>query len=129
MYEKLSALENLRFFVSLYKKQPRSIQELMSQMGLSNDADKRVSDYSKGMKARLNFIKALLHDPGLICLDEPTSGLDPANSCVMKDMMLALVCFVPAIAAMVILEEIDDHLRWLCFYRQMGRYRESFMHC
>ena len=36
-----------------------------------------VSDYSKGMKARLNFIKALLHDPALLCLDEPTSGLDP----------------------------------------------------
>ena len=58
-------------------------------MELSNDADKRVSDYSKGMKARLNFIKALLHDPALLCLDEPTSGLDPTNSRMMKDMILA----------------------------------------
>lgn len=58
-------------------------------VGLERDADKRVSDYSKGMKSRLNFIKALLHDPLLLCLDEPTSGLDPANSRLMKDMILA----------------------------------------
>lgn len=89
MYEKLTAQENLQFFSSLYEKKPRSIEELLKKVGLEHDADKRVSDYSKGMKARLNFIKALLHDPLLLCLDEPTSGLDPANSRMMKDMILA----------------------------------------
>lgn len=57
-------------------------------VGLENDADKRVSDYSKGMKSRLNFIKALVHDPKLLFLDEPTSGLDPTNSRLMKDIIL-----------------------------------------
>lgn len=89
MYEKLTAKENLRFFSSLYEKKPRPIEELLEMVGLWHDADKRVSDYSKGMKARLNFIKALLHDPLLLCLDEPTSGLDPTNSRMMKDMILA----------------------------------------
>ena len=89
MYEKLSARENLCFFSSLYQKQARSVDELLSMVGLENDADKRVSDYSKGMKSRLNFIKALLHDPKLLFLDEPTSGLDPTNSRLMKDMILA----------------------------------------
>jgi len=89
MYEKLTAKENLKFFSSLYEKKPRPIEELLEMVGLEHDADKRVSDYSKGMKARLNFIKALLHDPLLLCLDEPTSGLDPANSRKMKDMILA----------------------------------------
>ncbi|MGN0252438.1 MAG: ABC transporter ATP-binding protein [Oliverpabstia sp.] len=89
MYEKLSARENLCFFSSLYHKQARSIDELLFMVGLENDADKRVSDYSKGMKSRLNFIKALLHDPSLLFLDEPTSGLDPTNSRLMKDMILA----------------------------------------
>ena len=89
MYEKLTATENLQFFSSLYEKRPRPIDELLKMVGLEHDADKRVSDYSKGMKARLNFIKALLHDPFLLCLDEPTSGLDPTNSRMMKDMILA----------------------------------------
>lgn len=89
IYEKLTAKENLQFFSSLYKKKPHPIEKLLEMVGLQHDADKRVSDYSKGMKARLNFIKALLHDPLLLCLDEPTSGLDPTNSRMMKDMILA----------------------------------------
>lgn len=88
MYEKLTARENLQFFSSLYEKKPRPVDELLEKAGLARDADKRVADYSKGMKSRLNFIKALLHDPLLLCLDEPTSGLDPANSRTMKNMIL-----------------------------------------
>lgn len=87
LYEKLTAYENLRFFASLYKKQ-RDIGILLSSVGLANDANKKVSDFSKGMKSRLNFIKALLHDPALLFLDEPTSGLDPSNARVMKDLIL-----------------------------------------
>jgi len=89
MYEKLTAKENLRFFSSLYEKKPHPIDELLQMVGLEHDADKRVADYSKGMKSRLNFIKALLHDPHLLFLDEPTSGLDPTNSRMMKDIILA----------------------------------------
>ena len=88
LYEKLTAKENLKFFASLYKNQ-RDINELLSSVGLTSDADKKVSDYSKGMKSRLNFIKALLHDPAILFLDEPTSGLDPSNSRIMKDLVLA----------------------------------------
>lgn len=88
-YEKLTAVENLRFFASLYKKEPRNIDSLLEEIGLGRDKDKKVSSYSKGMKSRLNFIKALVHDPQLLFLDEPTSGLDPSNSRIMKDMILA----------------------------------------
>ncbi|NCB51675.1 MAG: ABC transporter ATP-binding protein [Clostridia bacterium] len=88
LYEKLTARENLRFFASLYKKR-RDMDALLSEVGLYNDADKKVSDYSKGMKSRLDFIKALLHDPEILFLDEPTSGLDPSNARVVKDMILA----------------------------------------
>ena len=41
------------------------------------------------MKSRLNFIKALLHDPAILFLDEPTSGLDPSNARLMKDIISA----------------------------------------
>ena len=86
LYEKLTARENLRFFGSLYKKQ-RDIDELLFSVGLQSDADKKVAGYSKGMKSRLNFVKALLHDPEILFLDEPTAGLDPSNAGVMKDLI------------------------------------------
>lgn len=88
LYEKLTARENLAFFRSLYNKKPREIEEVLDKVGLLNDADKKVSDYSKGMKSRLNFIKALIHNPDILFLDEPTSGLDPTNSRIMKDIIL-----------------------------------------
>lgn len=88
LYEKLTARENLKFFASLYSRQTRSIDQLLESVGLINDADKKVSDFSKGMKSRLNFIKALIHNPDILFLDEPTSGLDPTNSRMMKDLIL-----------------------------------------
>ena len=88
LYEKLTARQNLQFFGSLYAKPTRSIDTLLESVGLLNDADKKVSEYSKGMRSRLNFIKALLHDPTILFLDEPTSGLDPTNSRIMKDLIL-----------------------------------------
>ncbi len=87
LYEKLTARENLAFFGALYAKH-RDIGGLLRAIGLERDADKKVSEYSKGMKSRLNFIKALLHSPRLLFLDEPTNGLDPSNARVMKDMIL-----------------------------------------
>lgn len=88
LYEKLTARGNLKFFASLYKKQ-LSIDFLLASVGLMQDADKKVAEFSKGMKARLNFIKALVHDPSVLFLDEPTSGLDPSNARLMKDIILA----------------------------------------
>ncbi|GAA6420005.1 ABC transporter ATP-binding protein [[Clostridium] innocuum] len=88
-YEKFTARQNLAYFASLYEKQPRSIDELLHMVGLENDGDKKVADFSKGMRSRLNFIKALVHDPDILFLDEPTSGLDPTNSRLMKDIILA----------------------------------------
>jgi fluoroquinolone transport system ATP-binding protein len=90
LYEKFTAVENLKFFGSLYSKELVPIDELLEMVGLSNDGNKKVSEYSKGMKSRLNFIKALIHRPDVIFLDEPTSGLDPANSRTMKGIIKEL---------------------------------------
>lgn len=88
LYEKLTARQNLDFFASLYSGEKYSANELLSMVGLLRDADKKVSDFSKGMKSRLNFIKALIHKPKILFLDEPTSGLDPSNAREMKDIIL-----------------------------------------
>ncbi len=88
-YEKFTARENLNYFASLYDRPLRSIDELLKMVGLEHDGDKKVSDFSKGMRSRLNFIKTLVHNPNILFLDEPTSGLDPTNSRLMKDIILA----------------------------------------
>ncbi len=88
LYEKLTGKENLKFFGALYSKNLRDIDELLKMVGLYSDGNKKVSEYSKGMKSRLNFIKALLHNPDILFLDEPTNGLDPNNSMAMKNIIL-----------------------------------------
>ncbi len=89
-YLKLTALENLRFFASFYDRRYCDLRTLLAMVGLEQDADKRVSDFSKGMMMRLNFIRSFMHDPDILFLDEPTSGLDPVNAKVIKDMILDL---------------------------------------
>lgn len=88
LYEKLTGMQNLQFFQSLYRNQSQNLNELLAAVGLERDKDKPVKAYSKGMKSRLNFIKALVHSPSILFLDEPTSGLDPTSSRVMKDLIL-----------------------------------------
>lgn len=88
LYEKLTARQNLEFFGSLYAAPPRDIDALLASLELAQDADKKVAAYSKGMKSRLNFLRALINDPEILFLDEPTSGLDPTSARLMKDLIL-----------------------------------------
>lgn len=88
LYGKLSALENLRYFASLYETTCEDAATLMKRLELAQDMDVRVSGYSKGMKIRLNFIRAIMHRPDVLFLDEPTAGLDPSRSRIIKDMVL-----------------------------------------
>ncbi len=88
-YLKLTALENLQFFGQFYSKMLNPMT-LLERVGLAVDANKKVSDYSKGMKMRLNFIRSFLHDPQILFLDEPTGGLDPVNAKLVKDIIREL---------------------------------------
>lgn len=85
-YLKLTALENLRYFGALYGV-PHDPRAVLDEVGLGDDAEKRVGEYSKGMRNRLNLARALLHRPELLFLDEPTSGLDPSTSRRIRDVI------------------------------------------
>lgn len=85
-FSKLTALENLEFFKRLYKRTV-DVEPLLTRLGLWEDRDKKAGEYSKGMKIRLNFVRALINNPKMLFLDEPTNGLDPANARIMKDMI------------------------------------------
>ena len=87
-YGKFTAIENLRYFASLYPVKCVDPMGLLEKVGLRKDANKKVGDFSKGMKMRLGFVRCLMHNPKLLFLDEPTSGLDPANARTMKDMIM-----------------------------------------
>ncbi len=86
-FSKLTALENLNFFKKLYRS-PADIDKLLTLVGLDEDRNKKISEYSKGMKVRLNFVRALLNNPQMLFLDEPTNGLDPKNARIIKNMIL-----------------------------------------
>ncbi|MDD3438808.1 MAG: ABC transporter ATP-binding protein [Clostridiaceae bacterium] len=88
LYSKFTAMENLSYFRSLYSEETEEPMRLLEMVGLEKDVRTRVSDFSKGMKMRLNFCRALLNKPELLFLDEPTSGLDPVNAKMVKDIIL-----------------------------------------
>ncbi len=116
LYLKLTGRENLEFALALHGSRglPRSgglpglrapttlrtefgsartkidIDSAVERLGLQDAVDARVETYSKGMRMRLAFIRAVLHGPGLLFLDEPTSGLDPLWSRQVKDWILEL---------------------------------------
>ncbi len=88
-YSKLTGVENLKYFGSLYQAQLQDPGELLNLVGLEADGEMLVSQYSKGMKNRLNVARSLVHDPKLLFLDEPTAGLDPVNARRIKDLITA----------------------------------------
>ena len=86
-YLKLTALENLRYFRTLYDGETEAPRRLLELVGLHEDGDKYVGEFSRGMRARLNFARALLNKPELLFLDEPTAGLDPVSSRRIRDLI------------------------------------------
>ncbi|WP_135452924.1 ABC transporter ATP-binding protein [Mycobacterium sp. DL99] len=89
-YHKLTGLENLKFFGSLYDGPTADPMELLEAVGLGDTANTRVANYSKGMQMRLTFARSLINNPELLFLDEPTSGLDPVTARKVKDIILDL---------------------------------------
>jgi fluoroquinolone transport system ATP-binding protein len=90
VYSRLSARENLAFFAALYAGPTADPGALLEQVGLSGDADTRVAGFSKGMKMRLNFCRALINQPELVFLDEPTTGQDPGNARRLRQIIRSL---------------------------------------
>jgi len=90
-YLKLTGKENMDLFASFYKhNKSKDSTALFEMFDLQDAMNKPVEAYSKGMKIRLNFIRAIQHNPDILFFDEPTSGLDPVNAHKIKQHILDL---------------------------------------
>ncbi len=94
LYERLSALDNLRYFSELYGVPPREqrarIGELIELVGLTGREKERVEGFSRGMRQRLHIARGLLHDPAVLFLDEPTIGIDPVGARELRTTIATL---------------------------------------
>jgi ABC-2 type transport system ATP-binding protein len=95
LYERLSGLDNLRYFGELYglsgKRARVRIQEVIDLVGLQGRERERVEGYSRGMRQRLHIARGILHDPEVVFLDEPTIGVDPVGARALRSTIAGLV--------------------------------------
>lgn len=94
VYAELAGREHLHYVARLHEL-PREaaaekIEHYLSAFDLADAADKRIGDYSTGMKKKLGLIAAILHEPDVLFLDEPTSGLDPRAARTVCDLIADL---------------------------------------
>jgi ABC-2 type transport system ATP-binding protein len=94
LYDRLSALDNLRYFADLYRVPVREkkarIDYLLELVKLKGRERQRVETYSRGMRQRLHIARGLLHDPEVLFLDEPTIGLDPVGAREVRETVAGL---------------------------------------
>ena len=94
LYERMQGLEYLDFFGRVYRlseqeRKKRSLM-LMERFGLADAIDRRLGEYSKGMKQKLALVRAMLHNPPVLLLDEPTSAMDPMSAKQVRDAIIEL---------------------------------------
>ena len=93
-YEHMTAVEVIDFYCKLFrmdaKTRKQKVAELLEQVGLAENGNKSLRDFSKGMLQRVGIAQALINDPDLLFLDEPTSGLDPIAHKDIQDLIVSL---------------------------------------
>lgn len=91
LYEKLTAREYLRFVAHLYRVPPSAaeprINEWLETFSLTDRAEEFIESYSHGMRQKLVFAAAFLHQPDVYIIDEPMVGLDPAGARLVKNLL------------------------------------------
>ncbi len=118
LYEKLTGREFLRFVGGLYEMGAREVErkaeELMEMFGVLDAADLLVEEYSHGMKQKLSFSAAFLHDPQVVIVDEPWVGLDPKSIRFIKGYLRERVreglCVFMSTHTLSIAEEVSDRV-------------------
>ena len=87
LYTAMTAVENLKFFASLFGIKPLDPMPFLERVDLAARGNDRVADYSKGMRQRLMMARALINKPDVLFLDEPTDGLDPVSARTIQEII------------------------------------------
>jgi ABC-2 type transport system ATP-binding protein len=94
LYPELTGFENLNFCAALYgmarQERRRRSRELLKMFDLSDAADRKFGDYSKGMKRKLTIAAGIIHHPPLLFLDEPTTGIDVTSARQIRQLIMEL---------------------------------------
>jgi ABC-2 type transport system ATP-binding protein len=94
LYEKLKGREFLKFVASIHGVEKftaiKKIEELVGVFGIKEIEEELIESYSQGMRQRLLFMSALIHNPQVLLIDEPFVGLDPFGVMMLKDMIKKL---------------------------------------
>lgn len=94
LYDYLTLQENIDFILKVRNLDRNEakifLNELLEEMELSDQLDKKLQQLSKGMRQKFNFIMIILHKPQLLLLDEPFDGLDPQQIRVMQQRIMKL---------------------------------------
>ncbi len=94
LYDELTAREQLEFAADLRDLSWDAVVDraldLCDALDLTEDLDRRIDGYSKGMRQKTAFVQAVQHDPDVVFLDEPTSGLDPRAARTLRGQILDL---------------------------------------
>jgi ABC-type multidrug transport system ATPase subunit len=88
LYDELTGMENLRFFAQLYGvNTDQPLVEAFHLVGLDPKLERRVGQYSQGMRQRLSLARAIFHSPRLLLLDEPFSNVDPDSATAIARLL------------------------------------------
>lgn len=94
LYRRMTGLEYLTFYGRLYGLADKVIRQraltLFNRFAMPGAENRRLGEYSKGMRQKVGLIRSMLHDPAVLLLDEPTSAMDPHSAKLVRDAILEL---------------------------------------
>ncbi len=94
LYERMTGMEYLQFYGRLYGMNKQAVEThgraLFTRFDMPHDYDRRLGEFSKGMKQKVGLMRAMLHDPAVLLLDEPTSAMDPHSAKLVRDAITTL---------------------------------------